>query len=170
MANLYELNKDYELIKAAFEDGEAYVTEDGEVLEAYDLARALESVQDTLESKVENYCRLHADWGADVAAIDAEMKRLRDKKKRLQNGQRDLLNRAGYILEASGKKELKGTVHTLKLSARKSVEVFDEDKVPSTFKEERKTWHISKRDISDALKKGQKVPGARWADPKVVIK
>ena len=78
MANIYELTGDFLTFSELAEQGE--LTEEQEQM----LKEALDNLKEDIEYKLEGYCKVRANFKADIEAIKAEKKRLDDKQKALE--------------------------------------------------------------------------------------
>lgn len=79
MANIYNLIGDFLKFSEIAEQGE--LTEDQQQM----LGEALGNLKEDIEYKLEGYCKVRANFKADVEAIKAEKKRLDDKQRILEN-------------------------------------------------------------------------------------
>ena len=78
MANIYELTGDFLTFSELAEQGE--LTEEQEQM----LKEALDNLKEDIKYKLEGYCKVRANFKADIEAIKAEKKRLDDKQKALE--------------------------------------------------------------------------------------
>lgn len=103
MSNLYELTGDLLQLQEMLEDDV-----DPEVL-----ADTLEAVQGEYEIKLENYCKVIKNLEADIVGIKAEVTRLTNKKKVLENNI-DRLKKAMFdSMKATGIPKVKGQLFTV---------------------------------------------------------
>lgn len=79
MASLYELTGDFLKFSQLMELGEL-TDEQNEML-----AEALNNLKDDIEYKLDGYCKVRANFKADIEALKAEEKRLAEKRKALEN-------------------------------------------------------------------------------------
>lgn len=79
MANIYELTGEFLKFSDIAEQGE--LTEEQEQM----LKEALDNLKEDIEYKLDGYCKVIANFKADIEAIKAEKKRLDDKQKVLEN-------------------------------------------------------------------------------------
>ena len=79
MANIYELTGEFLKFSDIASSGE--LTEEQSEM----LTEALENLKEDIEYKLEGYCKVRANFKADIEAIKAEKKRLDEKQKALEN-------------------------------------------------------------------------------------
>lgn len=79
MANIYELTGEFQKFSDIAEQGE--LTEEQQMM----LTEALANLKEDIEYKLEGYCKVIANFNADIAAIKAEKERLDTKQKVLEN-------------------------------------------------------------------------------------
>lgn len=93
--NLYEISQKYlSVLSGDPETGE--INEDD-----------LNQINDTLEAKAENYAKYISNVKADISGIDAEIKRLSDRKKSMQNKVDYLKKNLQDTMTATGKTKFK---------------------------------------------------------------
>lgn len=79
MANIYELTGEFLKFSDIASSGE--LTEEQSEM----LTEALENLKEDIEYKLEGYCKVRANFKADIEAIKTEKKRLDEKQKALEN-------------------------------------------------------------------------------------
>ena len=79
MANIYELTDEFLKFSELAESGE--LTEEQNAM----MTEALENLKEDIEYKLEGYCKVRANFKADIEAIKAEKERLNNKQKALEN-------------------------------------------------------------------------------------
>ena len=79
MANIYELTGEFLKFSDIASSGE--LTDEQSAM----LTEALENLKEDIEYKLEGYCKVRANFKADIEALKAEKKRLDDKQKALEN-------------------------------------------------------------------------------------
>ena len=148
MPKLYELTTQYKGL-AELDD----LPEDA-------LHDTLEALEGDLQVKAENLLAVVTNMGADVAAIDAEIKRLQARKKAITNRQESLREYLRYNMDEAGISKITCPLFTITLAAgRPVVDVQDESLIPDGYaRVERK---LDKTAILRALKAGKDVPGAK---------
>lgn len=150
--SIYQISDDLTKIFDAIEQN------DGEM--SAEIETALTITQEQLEQKGIQYAYKCLSIDAETSEIDAEIERLTKLKARNNNLKERLKLTLSNAMQHFGIQELKTA--TLKVNFRKSesVEVTNEDLVPQQFKKEKVSIEISKKDIKDALKRGEDVQGA----------
>jgi len=155
---LYEIAYKIKKLNDAMEESEGELTSEIEALQA--------EVSTELEMKTDN-CISYLEDMQDWVKIAKER---RDKlSKDIKAKENQIASYQGYILQClkgSEKKEFRGTLYSLKAKKPlKTVEIFDESKIPLEFISTEEVTKISKADIKKALKDGE-VEGARLVDGK----
>jgi predicted nuclease with TOPRIM domain len=150
MAKLYELTQNYNnLLELA--DNPDVPTEM--------LKESLNSIDDEIDTKVENIAKVIKSIESDVAGLKGEEKRLADRRKGLENRIDNLKKYIESSMRAVGKEKIRGKVFTLGIQRNApSVDVTNEDAIPEQYFITKR--ELSKKDILAALKKGEEVPGA----------
>lgn len=131
----------------------------------------IEGLQGMFEDKAVRIVHVLANNDSDVAAIDAEIKRLQDRKKVMVNGKERLKDYLRYNMEKTGVTKISSPLFTITLAkGRSSVVVEDDSALPEDYK--RVTVSPDKTLIAKAIKDGYDVPGARLeqGQPSVRIK
>ena len=135
--NVYDVN---EIIENALLYG---VDEWGEILDDEQIKELVDKMEMTLNTKLEYMAKLVVNTEPFVDAIDAEIKKLQDKKKTTINGMNrtknyiDTFIRHNHtdengVLDIDGLKKFKFKTPTIDISYRKSssIEILDADKLP----------------------------------------
>ena len=86
MANIYELTGEFQKFSELASSGELS-EEQSEMLND-----ALANLKEDIEYKLEGYCKVRANFKADIEALKAEEKRLADKRKSLENRVKSMEN------------------------------------------------------------------------------
>lgn len=86
MANIYELTGEFLKFSEIASSGE--LTEEQSEM----LNDALANLKEDIEYKLEGYCKVRANFKADIEALKAEEKRLADKRKSLENRVKSMEN------------------------------------------------------------------------------
>lgn len=147
---LYELTEMYKNIWDLVEDDEV----DLETLES-----ALGQVEDNIELKVENMAKLVKGIDGNIDMLKAEEKRLAEKRRVLENKQKNIKSYLENQLRVMEIDKVKTPLFTVSLQKNPpSVEILDENKIPEQFK--KVTYTVVKKDILEALKNGQVIEGA----------
>jgi hypothetical protein len=151
MPNLYELSEEIQSIQAAYEAGE--IPEEA-------FANTLEGVQMEFDAKIENLCKLRANLLADAVAYKAESDRLKSRETAAKNEATRLQDYILGVLRTTGQKKVKAGIFTASIAkSPAALKIYDESLIP-------KSYYVPQPDILDktaikeAIKSGQKVPGA----------
>ena len=149
---LYELTNQMQGLRALMEDDEV----------DYDLTETLDGLEVDIQVKADGLLAYVTNLGADVDAIDKEVKRLQARKTAIVNRQESLREYLRINMEASGIDKITCPLFTITLRKAPDVVVIEsEDLIPDMFKEEVITTKIDKMAINRHLKDGMDVPGAR---------
>ena len=149
---LYELTEMYKNIWGLVEDDEI----DLDTLES-----ALSQVEDNLEVKAENMAKLVKGIDGDIDTLKAEEKRLADKRRVLENKQKNIKYYLENQLRVMEIDKVKTPLFTVALQKNPpSVDILDEDLIPKKYKKTVTTTTVVKKDLLDALKSGQVIEGA----------
>lgn len=152
MANLYEITQDYLQILSMMEDPE---------LDPQTLADTMEAVEGELEVKAENYAKVMKNLEADVAGIKAEIDRLSERKKTIENNIKNMKSALQMAMETTGKTKFKTELFTFNIQKTAPSVVIDEqyiENIPDKYLKY-KDPEIDKIAIKDALKKGEDLTG-----------
>ena len=136
--NIYELTGAFARVQALIEEG------------AENLEDTLESIECALEDKVEGYVSIIKNITSDIEGLKAEEKRLAERRKALENSIDRMKSALEFALHSSNKDKVKTAKFTVSFRKSSSVEITDENLVPSEFiKIEKK---IDKAQIKNLLK------------------
>jgi len=125
MSTLYELTDQFVKISELLQSGDY----DEQVLND-----TLESIQVSLEDKVDGYVAVIKNFEAENIAIDQEVKRLQERKKVNMNGINRLKENLMYSLEQTGQKKVKSALNTVSIrNNAPSLEISDEVNIPKEF-------------------------------------
>ena len=152
MANLYEITQDYLQIAAMLEDAE---------LDPQALADTMEGIEGEFEIKAENYAKVMKNLEGDILAIKAEIDRLSNKKKALENNIKTMKSALKMAMEATGKTKFKTELFGFNIQKNAPSVVIDlEDlsKLPSQFIKQHEI-EADKTAIKEALKRGENLEG-----------
>lgn len=146
---LYDLTSDY-----------AQLLDMAEQLDQDTFKDTLESIQESIEDKVENTAKLIKSIEADVTAIKAEEKRLKERRQALETKVDSI---KGYLkdqLELAGIDKVKRPLITVSIQNNPpSVNITDVNKIPYTFMIQQEP-KLDKKAILQAIKDGKEIPGA----------
>lgn len=147
MTELYKLRDDYKNLLAMDLDEQT-------------LADTMESLTDEFDTKAENICFVLKDMGGTVDVLDAEIERLTNRKKTINNRIDGLKKYLADNMEALNKKKIERDLLTITLVAGRQVaEVLDEASLPRKYLVEKTSVSIDRKSLLDDLKSGE-VPGA----------
>lgn len=162
--NLYDLATQYRKIQEFADDSldNDEVTEDD--LEV--LIDTIDSVQDSLENKLENTVKLMKSWEYSIEALKKEEERLARKRKVLENRQKGLKTYAQSALENNGIDKVKAGLFKIRLQKNPpSINILDSSKVPDTYKIAQEPKIDSKALLND-VKNGLAVEGVELVTDK----
>jgi len=148
LTKLYELTSDYmQLLDMA------------EQLELVTFQDTLKSIKESLEDKVENTAKVVKSLEADIAAIQQEEKRLKERRQVLETKIDSIKNYLKEQLELAGIDKVKRPTITVSIQKNPpSVKVIDEKLIPSSFMIQQEP-KLDKKAILQNLKEGKTVPG-----------
>lgn len=146
--NLYDIDEKIEKLAEKAVDYET-----GEIIEG--VALELELLEMARDKKIENTACYIKNLSAEVAAFDAEIKTLKERKERTER-RREWLERylKGYL---SGEKFNSARV-SISYRTSKSVNVFGD--IPDEYKRVKTIEEPDKTKIKKAIESGAEVPGA----------
>lgn len=126
MATLYEIKGQFkELMEMADECN----------LTQADIKDTLEGLDYELEEKADAYAKVIRTLECDVDSVDAEIKRLTDKKRRIQNNIGSMKRSLESTMLELGKKKIKTPLFGFNIQKNPpSVNILDESKVPDNFR------------------------------------
>lgn len=162
--NLYDLAVQYKKIQEYADDSldNDEVTEDD--LEV--LIDTIDSVQDSLENKLENTVKLMKSWEYSIEALKKEEERLAKKRKVLENRQKGLKSYAQSALENNKIEKLKAGLFKVRLQKNPpSINILDSNKVPNTYKIAQEPKIDSKKLLND-VKNGTVIEGVELVTDK----
>jgi len=123
------------------------------------LADTIEGLEGMFEEKALRVVRVMVNNDSDIAALDAEIKRLQDRKKVMSNAKTRLKDYLRFNMESTGINKIKSPLFSITLGKpRDIVLIEDESLLPEDYK--RITIAPDKVLIKKALKDGCDVPGA----------
>lgn len=135
-----------------------------ELLESGDIDEQV--LTDTLESigaseKLQDYVHVLKTFEAEITMIDAEMARLKENKRILENRSEYLKCKMIEYMQATNQKTAAAGTFKVKLNERKSCEITDESLIPMEYMREIPAkLEPDKREMLKALKDGEKISGA----------
>lgn len=130
-----------------------------EQLDAETLKDTLDSIEEEIESKVENTAKVVKNLEGDIEAVKSEMKRLSDKKSTLENNVKGIKRYLQEEMEKVGKDKIKGTLFSVGIQNNpQSLNVEDESHIPEGFFIEQAP-KLDKKQLLKEMKDGLEVPG-----------
>ena len=124
-----------------------------------------ETLNDTIESfgvedKLEDYCKLIRQLGADISVLKAEKALIDQKIKRADNTTERLKNNILRFFESTATEKQKAGTFNIALRKAESVNVINLDEIPGEYKITEITYKPDKNSIKAAIKLGKEIPGA----------
>lgn len=130
-----------------------------EELDAQVVEDTLESLEDTLEGKVESLSFIYRQMGADAEFYKAEEERLSKKRKVIEARRERLKQYLAEQLEIAGRDEVKTATAKVVFQVNPpSVYIEDEEKIPPLYV--RYVRSVDKKALLQALKNGEAIEGA----------
>lgn len=148
---LYELTQNYRNL-------ENLVEQEGLTVEM--IQEALGQVEEDINTKIENTCKVMKEIEADALGIDEEIKRLTVLKKQKENTAKKLKEYVEFEMNGIGLNKIEGKLFKISFRKSKAVKILDETKIPKEFINVKTTETISKTELSKALKNGEIIEGA----------
>ena len=160
---LYELTQNYRNLESLLDNlGE----QEGLTVEM--IHGALGQVEDDINTKIENTCKVIKEIEADSIGIDEEIKRLSALKKQKENAVKKLKEYVEFEMNGIGLTKVEGKLFKISFRKSKVVKVIDETKIPKEFIKVKTTESISKTDLSKALKSGEIIEGVELVENKTL--
>lgn len=160
---LYELTQNYRNLESLLDNlGE----QEGLTVEM--IHGALGKVEDDINDKIENTCKVIKEIEADSIGIDEEIKRLSALKKQRENAVKNLKEYVEFEMNGIGLTKIEGKLFKISFRKSKVVKVLDETKIPKEFIKVKITESISKTDLGKALKSGEIIEGAELVENKTL--
>tara|TARA_R110000772_G_scaffold246825_2_gene360555 strand:- start:156 stop:641 length:486 start_codon:yes stop_codon:yes gene_type:complete len=154
MNYLYLINSELALILKEIE------LNDGEITDG--LSSKLEIAEADLMNKSESYVSVIKTKESFISAIDSEIKRLQDLKKKNTNLVSKLKDRLLEAVKIYG--DFENGTHTFGTRKSSSVEVEDVNSLPAEFKTVKVVESADKKAIKDALSSGKTIKGCSIVD------
>lgn len=152
MANLYKITQDYLQILSMMEDPE---------LNPQTLADTMEAVEGELEIKAENYAKVMKNLEADVAGIKAEIDRLSERKKTIENNIKNMKSALQMAMETTGKTKFKTELFSFNIQKNAPtvvIDASDPNNIPPDFLKF-KDPEVDKTAIKAAIQNGMDLTG-----------
>lgn len=155
--NLYQLTEDYQALVSMDIEDEAVAT-------------TLDAVDQQIEDKAHNICLVIKNMDGDIDAIDAEIKRLSDKKKAAANRKEKLREYLKQAMIKVDKQKIKSPLFSLNiLKGREIVSVTNQDALDKKYI--KVVESVNKTLLKNDLKSGE-IDGAEiiTGEPSLQIK
>lgn len=160
---LYELTQNYRNLESLLDNlGE----QEGLTVEI--IHGALGQVEDDINTKIENTCKVIKEIEADSIGIDEEIKRLSALKKQKENAVKKLKEYVEFEMNGIGLNKFEGKLFKISFRKSKVVKVIDGTKIPKEFIKVKTIESISKTDLSKALKSGEIIEGVELVENKTL--
>lgn len=144
--NLYELTTSYRQIQDMIEQGEE------------GLEDTLESLDDAIEEKAVGYAKVIKNNDGRISAIKEEEKRLAEKRRSLENGNKRLKESLQDSMMLNNKRTIKTDLFNFNIQKNPpSVRVIDESMIPKTYYIEQAP-KLDRRALINELKENS-IPG-----------
>lgn len=153
MSKLYELEDTYLKIQSMIDN-------DDELLQ--DTLDSMDFTND-FNNKIVGYGKVVMNINSDIIALKDEEKRLRDRRKRLENKVDYLQGRMLDAMTLTNVKNVNDPLLTIKTRKNKRVSIVNEEKISDKYLIPQAP-KISKSDIRNDLKNGLAVEGAELTD------
>lgn len=157
MPNIYDLTGEFQMFSDIAEQGE--LTEE----QAKMLDEALANLKEDIEYKLEGYCKVRANFKADIEAIKAEKERLDNKQKALENRVKTMENAMKTAILAIKPDDPKIKTSLFSLSVRNNqestvIDAEDINLIPEAYLKYPKPT-VDKDKIKEAIKAGKDLSG-----------
>lgn len=146
---LYDLTQSYRQVLDLIEEGDERFLD------------TLESLDEAIEDKTENYGKVIKSVEAGIEGLKTEEKRLADRRKFMENSVKRMKENIEQSMIETGKKKIKGSLFTFSIQKNPpSVEIIDEKHIPQGF------WipqepKLNRKELLDELKHGHEVNGVQ---------
>lgn len=158
--NLYELTEQYRQLQEL--EGESM---------ALAIADTMEAIEGQFEDKAIALIKVTKNMASDVAVLDDEIKRLQNRKRAMENRQEALRDYLRENMEASGITKISCPLFTINCTPGRPIAVIeDEASLPAEYVSEKIVRAPDKKAITEALKEGASIPGARLGHAKASIR
>lgn len=164
MSSLFGLTQEFRAFEQLSNDLEVN-EETGEIIDNSDqLKQLFDELECNFIDKLDSCQYIRKELESNVELLAAEIKRLQNRKKALENRADRLKTLMCDSMVVSGETKLKGK-HNFSLGTRKALEL-DENLTPDFFNQEyvRTTKEFDKKRITDDLKSGVVIEGAKMVE------
>ena len=153
--NLYELTDSYLKVLELIENGEE------------GLEDTLESINDTIEVKAENYAKIIRNLEGNVNMLKAEVERLNSRKKSIEGNVDRLKENLKMAMIVTGKEKIKTGLFNITVANNPvAVNVIDEKLIPEKYFKVEIIRKLDKLSLRDAIKNGEEIQGAELTQGK----
>lgn len=152
---LYEMAEAYDRLGVILE------SEDSEELKAY-----LDAVEGQLEDKVANVVRYSKNLELTADAIEIEITRLEELKKRYTSKSQSLRNYIAYVMQRFDMPKVDTVVASVSFRKSQTVEIDDVALLPEKFIVVKTSKQPDKKAIKEAIEHGEAVSGAHIEEHK----
>jgi hypothetical protein len=150
---LYEIATQYQALQDHLYD------EDG-VIDDKSIA-LLDEHSELMQDKCVALSSVIKNMEAERQAIANAMKNMESRAIRISDKMNLLQNYLKENMERCGISEIKCPQFVIKVKRNpESIEVFDEESIPKTYKVEQITWKVDKRKLKQDIREGISIPGA----------
>lgn len=127
------------------------------------IADTMEMVEGDFEDKAVGYVKVYKSIDADVKEIDAEIKRLQERRSSFNNNANTIKQRLVQAMVETGHEHIKTPLFTIYTRRTVSVQApEDPNQLPSKFI--KTTLAVNKAELKKALQSGRDVPNARLVE------
>lgn len=153
MAALYEISKQFQEL--------ANLTEEDDYIPQHVIKDTMEAIEGEFKEKGKALAMVTLNMDGDIDAIQAQIDRLSERKRIMQNRKDSLKEYLRTNMEASGITKITHPLFTITLGKGKPIVVIDEEsKIPDEYMNTKVTSTPAKLEIAKAIKEGKEVPGA----------
>lgn len=149
---LYEITNDYMQLMQMMEDPE---------MDPRTLSDTMEGIEGELEVKAESYAKVMKNLEADVVGIKAEIDRLSERKKTIENNIKKMKETLQFAMETTGKTKFKTELFSFGIRKNAPAVVMDEpyiENVPERFLKYSDPT-INRSAIKEAIQNGEDLEG-----------
>lgn len=147
--SLYELTSNYLQLQDLSEEMDQDTLKD-----------TLEAIQEQFDMKAENIVKLTKINEAEAAAIQVEIERLAERKKKLDNKNKQLIEYLHNHMVAADIKNVKSTLFSIKIKKNPpKVKILDEAAIPPFYFRQIVKHEVDKKELAKDLKAGVEVEG-----------
>lgn len=149
---LYEITNDYMQLMQMMEDPE---------MDPQTLSDTMEGIEGELEVKAESYAKVMKNLEADVVGIKAEIDRLSERKKTIENNIKNMKEVLQFAMETTGKTKFKTELFSFGIRKNAPSVIMDEpyiENVPERFLKYSEPT-INRTAIKEAIQKGEDLEG-----------